>query len=485
MNIMKTNMDDKTNTNNGIDSDSDVDNASDLRQKTVKGSWPRFLVVRSAQIDKPLSKLSPFAIQKGFQGISSTGFTSIKKLRNGDYLVECNSKKASELLQKRSGNLFVDRMIFVGVHEQLNSSKGVIRCPDLQDMTEEDIQEELADQGVVKVQRVFITKGSSKIPTNTLFLTFASANLPESVKVGYLNVRVTLFVPSPLRCFKCQKFGHGSRFCKAQEVCRDCGKPKHDGECDSSRQCVNCGGKHSSSSKDCPKWKLEQEIQKVKAFEKCSFLEAKRKVSDSSQFRDRSFSSVAASPSAPPQTVMNQLLQAVLKLTERISALEARLQHEPSAPKQQVTLSQVEAGSSASAAAASAAAEAGSSASTAAASVAVEADHSASATTASAAKSATVGKGPGHDQVSLDKPDGPLKPPGSSSEVASSASKPIKRKPKKKNHLGSDSWPHTKRYGEHRFLAQGKNTDLREALMNPYAVLTPEDDDIDVDLEDP
>ncbi|WP_353804372.1 hypothetical protein, partial [Acinetobacter baumannii] len=74
-------------------------------------------------------------------------------------------------------------------------------------MSELEIRGELSSQGVTAVQRVFVTKGSQRIPTNTLFVTFAMAKLPESLKVGYLRVKVTPFVPSPLRCYRCQRFG--------------------------------------------------------------------------------------------------------------------------------------------------------------------------------------------------------------------------------------------------------------------------------------
>ena len=33
-------------------------------------TWPRFLVVKSASVEASLHKLSPFAIQKGFQAIA-------------------------------------------------------------------------------------------------------------------------------------------------------------------------------------------------------------------------------------------------------------------------------------------------------------------------------------------------------------------------------------------------------------------------------
>ena len=43
---------------------------------------------------------------------------------------------------------------------------------------------------------------------NTLILTFNSLKIPESLKICYLNILVSQFVPNSLRCYKCQKFGH-------------------------------------------------------------------------------------------------------------------------------------------------------------------------------------------------------------------------------------------------------------------------------------
>ena len=45
------------------DSDSDTDNELFL----TKDNWPRFIVVKSASEERPLSKLSPFAVQKGYR----------------------------------------------------------------------------------------------------------------------------------------------------------------------------------------------------------------------------------------------------------------------------------------------------------------------------------------------------------------------------------------------------------------------------------
>ena len=122
------------------DTDTDSENESFLN---TSANWPRFVVVELASVDLPLSKLSPFAIQKGFQAIART-LKSIKHLRGGSFLVECTRKLQAMGLLKTTQ--FIDRPVRVSIHKALNSSRGVIRCRDLVDMSEVEIRDELKDQ---------------------------------------------------------------------------------------------------------------------------------------------------------------------------------------------------------------------------------------------------------------------------------------------------------------------------------------------------
>ena len=130
-------------------------------------------------------------------------------------------------------------------------------------MTEVEIRDELKDQGVAGVNQVTLKKEGKVIPTNTLFLTFGSPELPKEITVGYLKVKVALFVPNLMRCFNCNKFGHTSQRCKVAAKCTGCGKDKHEGQCEGPKLCSNCNGPHASSAKDCPVWLKEEEIQRV------------------------------------------------------------------------------------------------------------------------------------------------------------------------------------------------------------------------------
>ena len=84
------------------------------------------------------------------------------------------------------------------MHKTLNSSRGVIRCRELSNLSEAEIRDELKTQGVVEVHRVTVKKEGKVIPTNTLFVIFNRPDMPKEIKVGYLKVKVDLFVPNPL-----------------------------------------------------------------------------------------------------------------------------------------------------------------------------------------------------------------------------------------------------------------------------------------------
>ena len=123
-----------------------------------------------------------------------------------------------------------------------------------------------------------VKRDTEKVPTNTLFLTFSTPEVPKEITVGYLKVKVALFVPNPMRYFNCNKFGHTSQRCKVAAKCLWCGKDKHKGRCEGPKLCSNCNGPHASSAQDCLVWQKEKEIQRVSVEKRISFPEARQLV---------------------------------------------------------------------------------------------------------------------------------------------------------------------------------------------------------------
>ena len=133
----------------------DLDSDSDSELYVTSDTWSRFMVMTSASEEKPLSKMSPFAVQKGFQAIAGT-LKSTKRLRDGSFLVECSRRAQAENLMRTT--TFVNRPVHVSMHRTLNSSRGVIRCRELSLLSEAEIRDELKSQGVVEVHRVTVKK---------------------------------------------------------------------------------------------------------------------------------------------------------------------------------------------------------------------------------------------------------------------------------------------------------------------------------------
>ena len=75
--------------------DQDSDSDYEIRTRNMTINWPRFLLVESGDDSLPVTNLSPFAIDKGFQALISGRLRSVKRLRNGTLLMECDTKKQS------------------------------------------------------------------------------------------------------------------------------------------------------------------------------------------------------------------------------------------------------------------------------------------------------------------------------------------------------------------------------------------------------
>ncbi|GBN55850.1 hypothetical protein AVEN_89754-1, partial [Araneus ventricosus] len=237
----------------------------------------KFFVINSE--NNTLKNTSPILIHKSI--VASVGETkSVQKLNNGSLLIEVINSKQAENIQKlnKIGNIEVT----VTPHRTLNYSKGVISESEFQRDLEEDLLDCLKDQKVISVRRITIKKNGQNFPTKHLILTFNTPVLPKSVKIAYINCNVKHYIPNPLRCFKCQRFGHTLTACRSKQNCARCSLPDHDSNnCSSTTpKCYNCTGEHPAYFKSCPRYKHEKEIQTVKITKNISFPEARKIVND-------------------------------------------------------------------------------------------------------------------------------------------------------------------------------------------------------------
>ena len=318
---------------------------SESDTETQSSSFPHFIVLESLE-DKPVSKLNPFLIEKTLSGLVKP--ISVKKLNNGTLLVEVDKKPYADILLKIK--FFGGLKIKSFAHLSLNTSKGVVRSSELSLCTIDELKSHLANQGVTDIKRISIKRNEETIKTNTYIITFNKSSLPKELKVGYNLIKVSPYIPNPLRCYNCQKFGHHETKCLKSPVCKKCGESGSDHielSCNNPIRCANCQGNHPSDSRDCMVWKREKEINTIKYTNSISFPEARKLIQTRNQFPTKSYAQ-ATKPNPEPKhdhscRSCHAILEKLIDLTpenlpkfvnEIKASLSASHQPQPSTSKQ-------------------------------------------------------------------------------------------------------------------------------------------------------
>ncbi|XP_055543235.1 uncharacterized protein LOC129728800 [Wyeomyia smithii] len=238
---------------------------------------PKFLVVRRMDIkDASFEKVSPIFIHKGIKIACGEPLNTVK-LRDGSLLVKTkNIAQANQLLRCK---MLGDMAVRVEESAKLNQTRGIITNAELRYATMEEIADDLSNQGVCHVEQMKRKRSGVLEPTNSLILTSNSSGIPETVKVGYLVLTVRILIPRPIRCYKCQYYGHPAKYCSKEEVCSNCYEEGYQSDvCSGQTICRNCkSSSHFSWSTDCSVFKSEQEIVRIKATKSVSMREAKNR----------------------------------------------------------------------------------------------------------------------------------------------------------------------------------------------------------------
>ena len=236
-----------------------------------------YVVVKPCDEGVSFRSINVFWPQKQIAAIcGADAQVEIEAPANGTLVIKTNSRKATKALLKTTN--FCNKQVSVTLHTSRNTSKGTVFAPELRHMTEEEIQADLRGDGVTHIRRITSFRDGQRRDTSLLVLTFDSTTLPDKINIGWLRKDVRVFIPNPLRCFKCQRFGHGSSSCRQTARCQRCGDSPHDGsECKTPLKCLSCGSEdHSVSSTQCPIWKKEKSICELKATSGMSYPEARR-----------------------------------------------------------------------------------------------------------------------------------------------------------------------------------------------------------------
>lgn len=240
--------------------------------------FAEFYIMELIDNNNSFERISPFFIEKALTSYIGQQHET-KRLRNGSLLIKCKNEKQAKLLLNYNNILFGNTYkVKVTEHSTLNTVQGMIYCWDSKYLSEEEILEGLTDQKVVGVRKIKKKVGDAFVDTALCILTFKRSLLPSSIKFGFHSVLVKPYIPNPLRCLNCFRFGHTRKNCKRERVCAHCSDLFHEPDmCKTGSRCINCKGAHTNWNKECPQFVRELGIQTIKIQEKIPYFEAKKK----------------------------------------------------------------------------------------------------------------------------------------------------------------------------------------------------------------
>ncbi|XP_055938127.1 uncharacterized protein LOC129968296 [Argiope bruennichi] len=97
-------------------------------------------------------------------------------------------------------------------------------------------------------------KDTKKLKSGDLLIeaaTKSQISLPKTILAGYARYKVRPYIPTPLRCFNCQRFGHSKNACLGKQTCSRCASFGHSStECNADPKCINCDKTHTADSKE-------------------------------------------------------------------------------------------------------------------------------------------------------------------------------------------------------------------------------------------
>ena len=145
----------------------------------------------------------------------------IPQYRTGSLLIKTTNGKQTQQIYK--AKKFGDIDIVTSIPIGPNTCRGVVNVWGFRDLEEEILIKELASQNVIGARHFKRKQSDGEYTnTNTVTLTFQSTILPREIKAGYLITEVKPFIQRPRKCYKCQKFGHITKWCRADN--NTCGK---------------------------------------------------------------------------------------------------------------------------------------------------------------------------------------------------------------------------------------------------------------------
>lgn len=232
----------------------------------------RQVFLTSTETSHNIAKMNPLRIAAELDQICDK-VVNVEHKSSGSLLITTHTIEQVQTLLKVTQ--FIDGIpVQAAVAWESHLSQGKLFAPELRDESLDNILTTLKSSGVVSIRKLFSDPRKSTVPL--FVLTFLGKQCPDKITVGYSIYQIDKYIPSPLRCGKCCRWGHSGANCRSVPVCGTCGEKNHlQSDCTAIPFCINCRGNHNSFSKNCPTYLQEVEVCHLTAEQGITFSEAR------------------------------------------------------------------------------------------------------------------------------------------------------------------------------------------------------------------
>ena len=137
-----------------------------------------------------------------------------KVMYDGSLFVKCKDvaqrDKAMRLVSVCKKDVCEVRMF--GMHRKV---RGVISGIPLGERLEE-LKKNIKGGKIEGIRRLQMVKDGVKVDSTSILLEFMDEVLPAKVMIDYMCYNVREYVPPPVRCYYCQRYGHIAKVCKGK-----------------------------------------------------------------------------------------------------------------------------------------------------------------------------------------------------------------------------------------------------------------------------
>ena len=236
-------------------------------------NWSRFLILKTE------TKITSGILENKLLNVCPTADLSFRLTKPNEWLVEATTKNQSDkiLAVKEINGIPVE----VKGHDTLNYIQGTVVLPNIQD---EEIPDniillnslKLRYNNIHDIETYEIQSRKNQNKLRIMKIKFIGQSTPLKIKILGQNREVRPFIPKPLQCSKCCRYGHTHKRCTNKEICAVCGSQHHrtDWSCNQPK-CINCGLDHHAKSKTCEFYIYNTEVKLLMSRSGMSAREAK------------------------------------------------------------------------------------------------------------------------------------------------------------------------------------------------------------------